>query len=71
MFSKITSLISKPLSVFGKLGLGSKYGGGGGWGDSVSAHRVEKNAKSQGMPKLNHSGDRHPQPGGKIETTVN
>ena len=54
MFSKITSLISKPLSVFDKLGLGSKYGEGRG-GGSVSAHRVEKNAKSQGMPKLNMS----------------
>ena len=40
-------------------------------GNSVSAHRVEKNATSQGMPKLNHSGDRHPQPGGKKEGTVN
>ena len=66
MFLKITSRISKPLSVFDKLGLGSKYGE-----DSVSAHRVEKNAKSQGMPKLNHSGDRHPQPGGKKERIVN
>ena len=56
MFSKKTSRISKPLSVFDKLGLGSKYGqGGGGGGCSVSAHRVEKNAKSQGMPKLNMS----------------
>ena len=45
--------------------------GWGGGGDSVSAHRVEKNATSQGMPKLNHSGDRHPQPGGKKEGTVN
>ena len=49
MFSKTTSRISKPLSVFDKLGVGSKYSGGG---DSVSAHRVEKNASSQGMPKL-------------------
>ena len=57
MFSKITSLISKPLSVFDKLGLGTKYGGGGEGVGSVSAHRVEKNAKSQGIPKLNHSGD--------------
>ena len=69
MFSKITSRVSKPLGVFDKLGLGSKFRGGG--GDSVSAHRVEKNATSQGMPKLNHSGDRHPQPGGKKEGTVN
>ena len=38
--------------------------------DSVSAHRVEKNAMSQGMPKFNHSGDRHPQPGGEKEGTV-
>ena len=68
MFSKITSLISKPLSVFDKLGLGSKYGAGG---NSVSAQRVGKNAKSQGMSKLNHSGDRHPKPGGKKERTVN
>ena len=43
VFSKTTSRISKPLSVFDKLGLGSKYRGGG---DSVSAHRVEKNAAS-------------------------
>ena len=43
----------------------------GGGGDSVSAHRVEKSAESQGMPKLNHSGDRHPQQGGKKERTVN
>ena len=57
MFSKITSRISKPLRVFDKLGLGSKYRGGGG-GDSVSAHRVEKKC------------DRHPQPGGKKEGTV-
>ena len=55
--------MSKPLSVFDKLGLGSKYKGGG--GDSVSAHRVEKNAMSHGMPKLNQSGDRHPQPDGE------
>ena len=47
------------------------WGGGGEGGGSVSAHRVEKNAKSQGMPKLNHSGDRHPRPGGKKERTVN
>ena len=66
VFSKITSRISKPLSVFDKLGLARNIGG-----NSVSAHRVEKNATSQGMPKLNHSGDRHPQPGGKKEGTVN
>ena len=32
--------------------MGRRRGGGGG---SVSAHRVKKNAKSQGMPKLNMS----------------
>ena len=62
--------MSKPLSVFDKLGLGSKYGGGG--GDSISALRVKKkNVTSQGMPILNDSGARHPQPGGKKEGTVN
>ena len=71
MFSKTISRISKPLGVFDKLGLGSKYRGGGWGGDNVSAHRVEKNATSQGTPKLNHSGDRHPRPGGKKEGTVN
>ena len=69
MFSKITSRISKPLSVFDELGLGSKYRLGG-RGDSVSAHRVKKSVMSQGMPKLNHSGDRHPRPGGEKEGTV-
>ena len=39
VFSKITSRVSKPLSVFDKLGLGSKYRG---WGGGVSPHRVEK-----------------------------
>ena len=72
VFSKITSRISKPLSVFDKLGLGSKYRGGR---NGVAAHRVGKMQmqmkKSQGMPKLNHSGDCHPQPGGKKERTVN
>ena len=71
MFSKLTSRISKPLTVFDKLDLGSKYRGGVGRGDSVSAHRVEKHAASHGMPKLNHSGDRNPQPGRKKEETIN
>ena len=39
VFSKITSRISKPLSVFDKLGLGSKYRGGG---KSVSGSCVSK-----------------------------
>ena len=70
MFTKITSRISKPLSVFDELGLGSKYRLGGEGGGSVSAHRVKKSVMSQGMPKLNHSGDRHPRPGGEKEGTV-
>ena len=60
------SPISKPSSVFDKLGLRSKYRGG-----SISAHTVEKNETSQGMPKLNHSGNRHPQPGREKEGIVN
>ena len=68
VFSKITSRISKPLSVFEKLGLGSKYRGEE---QRFSTQSGKKNATSQGMPKLNHSGDRHPQPGGKKEGTVN
>ena len=67
MFSKITSRISKPLSVFDKLGLGSKYSGGA----AFQHTEWKKNKTSLGMPKLNHSGDRHPQPGGKKEGTVN
>ena len=70
VFTKITSHISKPSSVFDKLGLGLKYRR-----NSVSAHscRVKKKATSQGMPKLNHCdrGNHHPQPGGKKEGTVN
>ena len=62
--------MSKPLSVFDKLGLGSKYGGGGGR-QHFSTQSEKKNVTSQGMPKLNDSGDRHPQPGGKKEGTVN
>ena len=67
MFSKTTSRISKPLSVFDKLGLGSKYRGGG----TAFQHTEWKKMQRQGMPKLNHSGDRHPQPGGEKEGTVN
>ena len=69
VFTKITSHISKPSSVFDKLGLQtSKYRG-----NNVCAHRVKKNATSQGIPKLNHcdSGNHHPQPGWKKEGTVN
>ena len=70
VFSKVTSRISKPLSVFDKLGLGLKYGGEG--TDSVSAHRVKKK-------KCNVTGDAQiksqrrvaNQPGGKKEGTVN
>ena len=61
--------MSKPLSVFDKLGLGSKYGGGG--GQHFSTQSEKKNVTSQGMPKLNDSGDRHPPRGGKKEGTVN
>ena len=69
VFTKITSHISKPSSVFDKLGLTSKYRG-----NNVCAHSwVKKNAMSQGIPKLNHCdrGNHHPQPGGKKEGTVN
>ena len=57
----MTSRISKPSSVFDKLDLGSKYRGEQGF----STKSGKKNATSQWMPKSNHSGDRHPQPGGK------
>ena len=60
VFSKITSRISKPLSVFDKLGLGSKYRGA----DSVSAHRVEKNATSQGI--LDQAGKKR-----ELQTSLN
>ena len=44
VFSKITSRISKPLSVFDKLGLGSKYrdAGGGGRGGQCFSTQSEK-----------------------------
>ena len=71
MFSKITGRISKPLSVFDKIGLGSKYRVGGGGGGTAFQHTEwKKNATSQGTrkPRINIL---HPQLGGKKEGTVN
>ena len=61
VFSKIIIHISKPLTVFDKLGLGSRYRG-----NSVSAHRVEKMQRHRGCPNkitaaitiLNQAGER-------------
>ena len=36
----------------------------------ILSYNSEVWGMSQGMPKLNHSGDRHPRPGGEKEGTV-
>ena len=67
MFSKITGRISKPLSVFDKIGLGSKSRV---VGAAFQHTEWKKNATSQGTrkPRINIL---HPQLGGKKEGTVN
>ena len=63
--------MSKPSSVFAKLGLGSKYREGAGFRHTErKKKRIKKTQRHREHPNHRDSGDRHPQSGGKKEGTV-